>query len=70
MLAADKAVRLLTGAKALAKAYPEERVGVFVRKGNSIAVLEYSELDPSDACAPDPGLFWYKNLQQQAVLLH
>ncbi|GMH27758.1 hypothetical protein Nepgr_029601 [Nepenthes gracilis] len=36
-------------AKVVRKAYPQEKVGVFVRrgKGGPLAVVEYSELDPS-----------------------
>ncbi len=35
----------------VAKAYPEERVGVFARKDGRIEVVEYSELDPQEAAA-------------------
>ncbi|KAJ7565522.1 hypothetical protein O6H91_02G063800 [Diphasiastrum complanatum] len=40
-------------AKVVRKAYPQERVGVFVQrgKGGPVAVLEYSELDPTLAFA-------------------
>ena len=37
----------------VAKAYPEERVGVFARRGGKLAVVEYSELDPAEAAATD-----------------
>ncbi|KAL9274636.1 UDP-N-acetylglucosamine diphosphorylase 2-like protein [Drosera capensis] len=42
-------------AKVVRKAYPQERVGVCVRrgKGGPLAVVEYSELDPSLASAID-----------------
>eukprot|EP00884_Botryococcus_braunii_P015716 jgi/Botrbrau1/2828/Bobra.0125s0036.1 len=43
------------GARVVAKAYPEERVGVFARKGNKMTVVEYSELAPSEATSRDPG---------------
>ncbi|KAA8544737.1 hypothetical protein F0562_019559 [Nyssa sinensis] len=40
-------------AKVVRKAYPQEKVGVFVRrgKGGPLSVVEYSELDPSLASA-------------------
>ena len=46
------------GARVVAKAYPEEKVGVFVSLpgDKGLGVLEYSELDPSIATAPDPSL--------------
>jgi len=40
-------------AKVVAKAYPEEPVGVLCWKDNKPAVIEYSELDPSKAKARD-----------------
>ena len=43
------------GAKVLAKAYPEERVGVFALRGGDTSIVEYSELDPKEASADDPG---------------
>lgn len=39
------------GARVLAKAFPEERVGVFARKNGKVEVVEYSELDPTEAAA-------------------
>ncbi|KAL1833869.1 hypothetical protein DCAR_0104003 [Daucus carota subsp. sativus] len=47
----DKGVA--TAAKVVRKAYPQEKVGVFVRrgKGGPLAVVEYSELDSSLASA-------------------
>ncbi|KAG1673574.1 hypothetical protein FOA52_003874 [Chlamydomonas sp. UWO 241] len=42
------------GSKAVAKAHPEEKVGVFASRGGALAVLEYSELDPAVASASDP----------------
>ena len=33
----------------LSKAHPEERVGVFARKDGMVEVVEYNELDPSEA---------------------
>lgn len=47
----DKGVA--TAAKVVRKAYPQEKVGVFVRqgKGGPLSVVEYSELDPSLASA-------------------
>lgn len=43
----DKGV--VAAAKVVRKAYPQEKVGVFVRrgKGGPLSVLEYSEMDPS-----------------------
>ena len=35
----------------VAKAHPEERVGVFARRNGRIEVVEYSELDPKEASA-------------------
>ncbi|KAG9139691.1 hypothetical protein Leryth_021163 [Lithospermum erythrorhizon] len=45
----DKGVA--SAAKVVRKAYPQEKVGVFVRrgKGGPLTVVEYSELDPSMA---------------------
>ena len=42
------------GARVVAKAYPEERVGVFARRNGHLGVVEYSELDPVEASALDP----------------
>jgi UDP-N-acetylglucosamine/UDP-N-acetylgalactosamine diphosphorylase len=42
------------GARVVAKAHPEERVGVFARRGGALEVVEYSELDPAKAAAADP----------------
>ena len=39
----------------LSKAYPEERVGVLARKNGRVEVVEYSELDPSEAAATFDG---------------
>ena len=39
----------------MAKAYPEERVGVFALRDNNLEVVEYSELDPQQATAVNPG---------------
>ncbi|GLC67245.1 hypothetical protein PLESTF_000532900 [Pleodorina starrii] len=59
------------GARVVAKAYPEEKVGVFARRrgaaaattaaAGSLAVLEYSELDPALASAtnPETGQLYY-----------
>ena len=35
------------GAKVIAKAYPEEAVGVFTRRNGEVHVVEYSEMPPS-----------------------
>ncbi|KAK9832988.1 hypothetical protein WJX74_003678 [Apatococcus lobatus] len=43
------------GARVVAKAYPEEKVGVFAQRGSRIEVVEYSELDPGEAASTDPG---------------
>lgn len=48
------ASRAECGARVLAKASPEEKVGVFVQMGGSLQVLEYSELDPTKASAVNP----------------
>lgn len=42
------------GARVVAKASPEEKVGVFARRGGRLEVVEYSELDPAEAAAADP----------------
>lgn len=39
----------------MSKAYPEEKVGVFAVRDGCTEVVEYSELDPSEASATDPG---------------
>jgi UDP-N-acetylglucosamine/UDP-N-acetylgalactosamine diphosphorylase len=44
------------GARVVAKAYPEEKVGVFARKNGRIEVVEYSELDPAEAAAMQGGI--------------
>lgn len=38
----------------MAKAYPEEKVGVFARRGAHVEVVEYSEMDPKEAASTDP----------------
>ena len=43
------------GAKVISKAYPEEPVGVFTRRGGKVHVVEYSELPADLATAEDPG---------------
>lgn len=40
----------------IAKAYPEEKVGVFAQRGGRIEVVEYSELDSVEAASTDPGI--------------
>lgn len=49
------------GARVVSKAYPEEKVGVFARKGGRLVVVEYSELDVAQATSvdPDSGLLRY-----------
>lgn len=42
------------GARVLAKAYPEEKVGVFATRNGNLEVVEYSELPPAEAAAMDP----------------
>ncbi|KAF3793365.1 UDP-N-acetylglucosamine diphosphorylase 1 [Nymphaea thermarum] len=46
----DKSVS--AAAKVVRKAYPQEKVGVFVQrgKGGPLSVIEYSEMDPEMAC--------------------
>ena len=39
----------------VAKAYPDEKGGVFARRGGQTEVVEYSELDPSEAAATFDG---------------
>lgn len=39
----------------VSKAYPEEKVGVFALREGQNVVVEYSELDPEEACATHPG---------------
>ncbi|KAJ8627750.1 hypothetical protein MRB53_021057 [Persea americana] len=48
---------LAAAAKVVRKAYPQEKVGVFVRrgKGGPLSVVEYSEIDPSMASAINQG---------------
>lgn len=41
------------GARVVAKAGPEEKVGVFATRDGSLEVVEYSELDPEQAAAID-----------------
>ena len=43
------------GSRVVAKSYPEEKVGVFAQRRGKLAVVEYSELDPIEACAQDLG---------------
>ena len=43
------------GAKVVSKAYPDEKVGVFALRNGKNIVVEYSELDPTEACATDLG---------------
>ena len=38
-----------------AKAYPEQRVGVFALRDDKLEVIEYLELDPQQAIAVNPG---------------
>ena len=48
-------MRLLSGARVVAKACPEEKVGVFaVDDAGRAAVVEYSEMDPKEAASVDP----------------
>lgn len=42
------------GARVVAKAHPEEKVGVFARRGAHVEVVEYSEMDPQEAASVDP----------------
>lgn len=42
------------GAKVVAKAYPEEKVGVFAMRGQNVSVVEYSELGADLAEKRDP----------------
>ncbi|MEW5303686.1 MAG: hypothetical protein WDW36_006355 [Sanguina aurantia] len=45
----------LCGSRAVGKAHPEERVGVFARRGGALHVVEYSELEPGVACSRQEG---------------
>lgn len=49
------------GARVVARAGPEEKVGVFARRGSGLEVVEYSEMDPEEASAvnPDTGILRY-----------
>ena len=49
----------------VAKAYPEERVGVFALRDHNLEVVEYSELDPQQATAVNPGHLLYLQLDLQ-----
>ena len=40
----------------MAKAYPEEKVGVFAQRGEAVEVVEYSELDPQEAASVDTSM--------------
>ncbi len=42
---------IAAGSRVVAKAHPEEKVGVFARRGGRLEVVEYSELDPKEASA-------------------
>ncbi|KAL0052616.1 hypothetical protein WJX82_004822 [Trebouxia sp. C0006] len=42
------------GARVVAKAHPEEKVGVFACRGAHVEVVEYSEMDPQEAASVDP----------------
>ncbi|DBA82806.1 hypothetical protein WJX77_012241 [Trebouxia sp. C0004] len=42
------------GARVVAKAHPEEKVGVFARREPHVEVVEYSEMDPQEAASVDP----------------
>lgn len=53
---------IVTGAKVVSKAYPDEKVGVFAVRDGSTEVVEYSELDPEEASATDPGALSYPPL--------
>ena len=44
-----------TGAKVVAKARADEKVGVFVRRGGRLQVVEYSEMTPQDSAATEAG---------------
>ena len=44
------------GAKVVAKARAEEKVGVFVRRGGRLQVVEYSEMRPEDSSAAEAGV--------------
>ena len=43
----------------VAKAYPEEKVGVFAQRGGHTEVVEYSEMEPQEAASIDPGKLWF-----------
>ena len=43
------------GAKVVAKASAEEKVGVFVRRGGKLQVVEYSEMRPEESAATEAG---------------
>ena len=47
----------------VAKAHPEEKVGVFARRGAHVEVVEYNEMDPQEAASLDPSEPNYKPYQ-------
>ena len=47
---------MCTGAKVVAKARADEKVGVFVRRGGRLQVVEYSEMPPEDSSATEAGV--------------
>ena len=59
------------GARVVAKAYPEEKVGVFAQRGGHTEVVEYSEMEPQEAASIDPGefIFWTTVVSVQRKVL-
>jgi len=55
------------GARVVAKAHPEEKVGVFARRGTHVEVVEYSEMDPQEAASVDPSKLTHKPYQSQQL---
>ncbi len=51
----------------VAKAHPEEKVGVFARRGTHVEVVEYSEMDPQEAASVDPSKLNHEPYQNQQL---
>lgn len=55
----------------VAKAHPEERVGVFARRDGRIEVVEYSELDPAEASLREGALSaFHATWEAEGIAMH